>query len=72
MQEFYTLVVEPTLQDRLDRSVPGIHKLRRQGLLPRGQYSPLQGHRLMWPVDEIEALIAANPSLVLKAKGGAQ
>lgn len=72
MTEFYTLVVEPTLQDRLNRSVPGIHKLRREGRLPRGQYSPAHGCRLMFPVAEIEALIAADPSLVLPAKGDGQ
>lgn len=66
LREFYTL---ETLAARLNRSVVGVRtRLRASGRLPRGQYAHAKGSPLMFPVAEIEALIAADPSLVLPAK----
>lgn len=66
MTEFYTL---ETLAARLNRSVVGVRtRLRASGRLPHGQYTHAKGSPLMFPVAEIEALIAADPSLVLPAK----
>lgn len=68
--EFYTL---ETLAARLNRSVVGVRtRLRASGRLPRGQYAHAKGSPLMFPVAEIEALIAADPSLILPAKGDGQ
>ena len=72
LRSFYTL---ETLAARLNRSSVGVRiKLRKSGRLPKAQYGTTHGCPLLWPVDVIEAAIAADPGLVLppKTKGGAQ
>jgi len=70
LRGFYTL---ETLAARLGRSVVGVKtRLRKSGRIPKGTYSETKGRPLHWPIAEIEALIAADPSLVLPAKEDAQ
>lgn len=67
---FYTL---ETLAARLNRSEVGVRtRLRKSKRITPGRRNGQPGGYLVWPIAEIEALIAADPSLVLPAKEDAQ